>query len=185
MKYYKTHFTPSLKSFQSAILPMQIVQIDDSPCDVFTADEEHRESLTAPNLTAAIDCYTGMVTGLSVSFFASSSRTILEVLVQSILLKDEYTNTYQTQHEWPIQGFPVIILVDNGMDYRAEVLKNFCKKHDIIIEFVPLRTPRYFCKKHDIIIEFVPLRTPEFSPDVSFSRLPKAYQTRSCRLVLK
>lgn len=142
-KYYKSHFTPTLTSFQGGILPMQVVQMDNTPFDVLPVDEDEREALSAPDMTAAIDCYSGMISGFSVSYFPSSSRTILEVLVQSILPKTEFVDTYETQHEWPIQGFPVVILVDNGMDYRASVLKSFCKKYDIIIEFVPLRTPRY------------------------------------------
>ncbi len=142
-KFQKASFTPSLKSFQGGLLPMQVIQMDNSPYDVFTVDEAEREPLTTPYLTAAIDCYSGMITGFLVSYFPSSSRTVLEVLVESILPKGRCTNVYETQHPWPIQGFPVVILVDNGMDYRSKSLKDFCTKYDIIIEFVPLRTPRY------------------------------------------
>lgn len=142
-KYYKSHFTPSLKSFQGALFPMQVLQLDNTSFDVFPVDEDERECLATPYMTAAIDCYTRAITGFSVSYFPSSSRTILEVLVQSILPKKNYVNVYETQHEWAIEGFPVVILVDNGMDYRSKALKHFCKKYDIIIEFVPLRTPRY------------------------------------------
>jgi hypothetical protein len=142
-RYQKACFTPSLKSFQGGLMPLQVVQMDNSPYDVFTVDEAERKSLTTPYLTAVIDCYTGMITGFLVSYFASSSRTVLEVLVQSILPKTDYTNMYETQHEWPIQGFTVVILVDNGMDYQSKAVRDFCIKYDIIIEFVPLQTPRY------------------------------------------
>jgi putative transposase len=132
-----------LKSFQGAILPLQIIQVDNSSCDVKITDEENREALATPNITASIDCYSGMITGFNVSLFPSSSRSILETLVQTILPKDEYKCMYGAQNDWNIEGFPVVILVDNGMDYRSEILKDFCKKYDIIIEFVPIRTPRY------------------------------------------
>jgi len=141
--YQKSNFTPALKSFQGGLLPLQVIQMDDSPYDVFTVDETERESLSTPYMTAAIDCYTGMITGFIVSYFPSSSRNVLEVLVQSILPKTNYVNVYETQHDWPIQGFPVVILVDNGMDFRSKAVKDFCIKYDIILEFVPLRTPRY------------------------------------------
>ena len=84
-----------------------------------------------------------MITGYNISFFPSSSQTILEVLVQSILPKGEFKNTYSTEFEWKIEGFPVLILVDNGMDYKSNALREFCKKYDIILEYVPIRTPRY------------------------------------------
>jgi hypothetical protein len=141
--FLKSNFTPALKSFQGGLLPLQVIQMDDSPYDVFTVDEAERESLTTPNMTTAIDCYTGMITGFMVSYFPSSSRNVLEVLVQSILPKTSFVNVYETQHDWPIQGFPVVILVDNGMDFRSKAVKEFCIKYDIILEFAPLRTPRY------------------------------------------
>lgn len=142
-KFHKANYTPALASFQGACHPMQVLQVDNTSLDVFLVDSEERESLPTPYMTAAIDCYTRMITGFSVSLFPSSSRTVTEVLVQSILPKGRYEEAYATQQEWPVQGFPVVILVDNGMDYRAEKLRDFCLKYDIIIEYVPLRTPRY------------------------------------------
>jgi len=141
--FSKSHFTPSLKSFQGGSMPLQIIQIDNTKLDLFPVDEVSRESLSTPFMTAAIDCYTRMITGFTVSYYPSSAQSILEVIVQSILPKTDYTTTYETQNEWPVQGFPVVILVDNGMDYRSNALKDFCKKYDIILEFVPIRTPRF------------------------------------------
>lgn len=142
-KYLYANFTPSLKSFQGAILPLQIIQVDNSSCDVKVTDEENREALATPFLTASIDCYSGMITGLNISLFPSSSRSVLEVLVQTILPKDKYKSMYDAQNDWNIEGFPVVLLVDNGMDFGSEILKDFCKKYDIMIEFVPIKTPRY------------------------------------------
>ena len=141
--FYKANFTPSLASFQGAFAPMQIVQMDNTSFDLFPVDSEHRETLSTPNLTAAIDCYTRMSTGFSLSYFPSSSHTVLEVLVQSILPKETYATAHGTQLGWPIQGFPVLLLVDNGMDYQSEALKKFCLVYDIILEYAPIRTPRF------------------------------------------
>jgi len=142
-KYYKSSFTPSLASFQGAIAPMQVVQMDNTSFDVFPVDTEYRKQLSTPYMTAAIDCYTRMITGFDISYFPSSSRTVLDVLVNTILPKEIYTQTYNTEQGWPIQGFPVLLLVDNGMDYRSQYLREFCVKYDIIIEYAPIRTPRY------------------------------------------
>ena len=141
--HHKSYFTPSLASFQGAYVPMQIVQMDNTSFDVFPVDSEYREGLSTPYMTAAIDCYSRMLTGFSGSYFPSSSRTVLDVLIQSILPKESYVKTYGTQQGWPIQGFPVLLLVDNGMDYRSKALREFCIQYDIIIEYAPIRTPRY------------------------------------------
>ncbi len=142
-KYYKSNFTPSLNSFQGAYIPMQVIQMDNTDFDVFPVDSESRSQIRTPYMTAAIDCFTCMMTGFSLSYFPSSAQSVLEVLVQSILSKNNYTKIYNTQFDWTIQGFPVIIIVDNGLDYKSGAVKEFCKKYDIIIEYVPLRTPRY------------------------------------------
>lgn len=142
-KYYKAHFSPSLASFQGACAPMQVLQMDNTSFDVFPVDSEAREGLPTPYMTAAIDCYTRMLTGFSVSYYPSSTQSVLEVLVQSVLPKQKYVNAYATQQEWPIQGFPVLLLVDNGMDFRSQSLMDFCAKYDLIIEYAPIRTPRF------------------------------------------
>jgi putative transposase len=142
-KFMKSNFSPSLASFQGACAPMHVLQLDNTDFDVFPVDSESREGLPTPNMTAAIDCYTRLITGFDISYFPSSGRTVLDVLVQSILPKEDYTRTYDTQSQWPIQGFPVLILVDNGMDYRSKLLKEFCMKYGIILEFAPIRTPRF------------------------------------------
>ena len=140
---YKSTYEPSYKSFQGACMPMQVIQMDNTSQDVFLVDEKVREILNTPYLTAAIDCYTRMITGFNISFFPSSSQSVLEVLTQTILSKSEYTRNYETQFEWKIEGFPVVLLVDNGMDYRSNTVRDFCMKYDIILEHVPLRTPKY------------------------------------------
>lgn len=142
-EYVKTYYQPSLKSFQGAYQCLQVVEFDNSCCNIFIADEEKREYVDRPKMTAGIDCKSGMITGFNVSHFDSSSRSVLEALVQTILPKNDYTEVFNTQHDWSIQGIPVAILVDNGMDYRAKNLADFCKRYDIILEFVPIRTPRY------------------------------------------
>jgi putative transposase len=142
-KYYKSNFTPSLASFQGAFAPMQILQMDNTRFDVFPVDSEYRKQLSTPYMTVAIDCYSRMITGFDISYFPSSSRTVLDVLTNSILPKEKYRQIYNTEQSWPIQGFPVLLLVDNGMDYRSQTLRDFCLKYDIIIEYAPIRTPRY------------------------------------------
>jgi len=163
-KVYKSLFTPSLASFQGAVSPMQILQFDNTSFDVFPVDSEERLPLASPYLTAAIDPYTRMITGFYLSLHPASSLSALEVLVQSILPKEIFTGIYDTEEEWSIQGFPVLILVDNGMDYQSEDLKEFCIKYDIILEYVPLRTPRYkafieswFKVLHNALEEEMPL----------------------------
>ena len=104
---------------------------------------EELRPLSAPWLVATIDVYTGMITGAYLSLAHPNRLSILETLVQSILAKTNAEEKYEPIYDWLIQGYPVLILVDNGMDYRAEDVRRFCKKYDIIIEYAPIKKPQY------------------------------------------
>ena len=141
--WWKQHFRPALDTFRDAILPLQVVEIDNTPFDVFPVDSEEREPLAPPHLIAALDVHSRMITGYCLTFDHPSRLTALEVLAMTILSKDERVETRQTANPWPIEGLPVMVLVDNGMDFRAEDVKKFCLKYGIILEFAPVRTPEY------------------------------------------
>lgn len=138
---------PSLKSFQGAIMPMQVLQFDNTSFDVFITDSILQVSIGTPNLCAAIDCYTRMITGFELTLNSINRQSILETLVQSILNKEPFLEQIFSNDEvyssWNIEGFPVLMLIDNGMDYRSNDVRDFCLEFDIIIEFAPIRTPRY------------------------------------------
>ena len=53
-------------------MPLQIIQIDNTSLDVFTVDTESREIIGTPYLTASIDVYSGMITGIYLSLNAPS-----------------------------------------------------------------------------------------------------------------
>ncbi len=143
----KRELEPALKSFQGAIMPMQVLQLDNTPFDLFLQDRLIKKSIGTPNLCTAIDVYTRMITGFELTLNSINRQSILETLVQSILPKERYLDTLFDDNDyspkWDIQGFPVLILVDNGMDYRSKDIQRFCMEYDIILEFAPIRKPRY------------------------------------------
>ncbi|MDH5403437.1 MAG: transposase family protein [Candidatus Heimdallarchaeota archaeon] len=126
---------------------MQVLQFDNTHFDLFIQDEEVKRSIGTPNLCAAIDVYSRMITGFELTLNSINRQSVLETLVQSITPKDRYIENLFSKTDyypvWEIQGFPVIMLVDNGMNYRSEDVKRFCMEYDIILEFAPIRTPKY------------------------------------------
>src|SRR5271157_5223438 len=140
---WRREFRPALDTFKDAVMPLQVVEIDNTPFDVFPVDEESRESLGTPYLVAALDVYSQMVTGYYLTFDHPSRVTALEVITMTILPKEMKVAWRQTANQWPIEGLPVLILVDNGMDYRAGEVKAFCRQYGIILEFAPIRTPEF------------------------------------------
>ena len=80
----------------------------------------------------------GMITGFELTLNSINRQSVLETLVQSISSKDNFIDQIFTDAEavttWDIKGFPVLMLVDNGMDYRSDDVKKFCLEFDIILD---------------------------------------------------
>lgn len=141
--HYMTHYSLSLGSFQGATMPMQVLQLDNTSFDVHLVDTKTRSYIGTPHLCSMIDLYTRMITGIFLSIEPINSQSVLETLVQSILPKHEYVQKYDLELDWPIQGIPMLILVDHGKDFQSKAVREFCKQYRIIFESVPQGTPRY------------------------------------------
>ena len=130
-----------------ASYPMEIVQIDHTRVDVFLRDEQTGCVLGRPWITIAIDVFSRMVVGYYVAFEAPSALSVGLCISQLILSKEtwlrERVEYFGQLPEWPCYGRPVRIHVDNAREFRGDVLKRACEKHDIDINFRPVKTPHY------------------------------------------
>ena len=124
-------------------MPLQVVEIDNTPFDVFPVDEEVGTRWARRTLSRRLDVYSQMVTGYYLTYDHPSRVTALEVITITILPKEKKVAWRQTANPWPFEGLPVLILVDNGMDYRAEDVKAFCLQYGIILEYAPVKTPEF------------------------------------------
>lgn len=139
----KNKFSPVPGQYPGADYPLSVIQIDHTPVDIILVDDIHRKPIGRPWLTVAIDVYSRMVTGYYLSFDPPSGTSVAMCIAHSIIPKEEWLRLHKIDSEWPVWGFPNMVHVDNGADFRAENFRQSCLMYGIHLSFRPVKTPRY------------------------------------------
>ena len=133
----RTKYEPAPNKFE-ADYPLQLIEIDHTPCDIILVDDEHRLPIGRPWITVAIDIYSRMIVGYYLSMNAPSVTSVGMCVSNVILPKDTLLAKFDVNSNWNVWGFPETIHVDNGADFRAEAVKKAGLAHGINIEFRPV-----------------------------------------------
>ncbi|MCT7511735.1 Mu transposase C-terminal domain-containing protein [Aliarcobacter cryaerophilus] len=133
----RTKYEPAPNKFEAAY-PLQLIEIDHTPCDIILVDDEHRLPIGRPWITVAIDIYSRMIVGYYLSMNAPSVTSVGMCVSNTILPKDTLLAKFDVNSNWNVWGFPETIHVDNGADFRADAVKKAGLAHGINIEFRPV-----------------------------------------------
>ena len=133
----RTRYEPTPNKFE-ADYPLQLIEIDHTPCDIILVDDEHRLPIGRPWITVAIDIYSRMIVGYYLSMNAPSVTSVGMCVSNTILPKDTILAKFDVNANWNVWGFPETIHVDNGADFRADAVKKAGLAHGINIEFRPV-----------------------------------------------
>ena len=133
----RTKYEPAPNKFE-ADYPLQLIEIDHTPCDIILVEVEHRLPIGRPWITVAIDIYSRMIVGYYLSMNAPSVTSVGMCVSNTILPKDTLLAKFDVNSNWNVWGFPETIHVDNGADFRAEAVKKAGLAHGINIEFRPV-----------------------------------------------
>ena len=133
----RTKYEPAPNKFE-ADYPLQLIEIDHTPCDIILVDDEHRLPIGRPWITVAIDIYSRMIVGYYLSMNAPSVTSVGMCVSNTILPKDTLLAKFDVNANWNVWGFPETIHVDNGADFRADAVKKAGLAHGINIEFRPV-----------------------------------------------
>lgn len=133
----RTRYEPTPNKFE-ADYPLQLIEIDHTPCDIILVDDEHRLPIGRPWITVAIDIYSRMIVGYYLSMNAPSVTSVGMCVSNTILPKDTLLAKFDVNANWNVWGFPETIHVDNGADFRADAVKKAGLAHGINIEFRPV-----------------------------------------------
>lgn len=133
----RTRYEPTPNKFE-ADYPLQLIEIDHTPCDIILVDDEHRLPIGRPWITVAIDIYSRMIAGYYLSMNAPSVTSVGMCVSNTILPKDTLLAKFDVNANWNVWGFPETIHVDNGADFRADAVKKAGLAHGINIEFRPV-----------------------------------------------
>ena len=142
-KATRQRFAPVQGSFPGADAPLRVVQIDHTPVDLELVDDIHRRPIGKPWITLAIDVYSRMVAGFSVSFDPPSSLSVGLCLTHAIVPKERWLAKYELASTWPVWGFMDAIHCDNAKEFHGAMLQKACENYGIDLLFRPVQRPHY------------------------------------------
>jgi putative transposase len=124
--------------------PMAVLQIDHTPVDLVLVDEASRQPIGRPWLTVAIDVMSRCVAGFLVSFDPPGATSVGLCLAHAALPKAAYLARLGIQGlDWPVDGKPGRLYVDNGAEFHSAALSRGCEQHGIVLDYRPVATPHF------------------------------------------
>jgi len=123
--------------------PFDLVQIDHTLVDVILVDDIERMPIGRPWLTLAIDVGTGMVAGFSISLDPPSSLSVALAISHLCLPKNEFLRRREIDFEWPAQGLPRRIHLDNAKEFHGLALSRGCREYGIAVSYRPPLRPNF------------------------------------------
>ena len=122
---------------------LERVQIDHTPVDLIVVDERTRKPLGRPWLTLAIDVASRMVCGFFLSRIPPSTISVALALAHCVAPKDLWLADRELSFEWPVNGLPDLVYMDNAKEFRAEALRSAAQEYGIDLEFRPKGLPHF------------------------------------------
>lgn len=123
--------------------PLSLVQIDHTLVDVIVVDSITREPIQRPWLTLAIDVHSRCVAGFHLSLEPPSATSVALCIAQAALSKASWLMAHNIEGEWPVQGVPERLHLDNAKEFHSEALRRGCDQYGIAVDYRPVRTPHY------------------------------------------
>ena len=122
---------------------LDIVQIDHTQADAFVVDPWFRRSMGRPWLTLAIDIASRCVVGFYVGMERPNAGTVALLLSRIALPKAPWLAALGATAEWPMQGIPRILHLDNAAEFKSKALRAGCTQYGIDLMYRPVGKP-YF-----------------------------------------
>ncbi len=124
-------------------VPLEEIQVDESPLDVMLVDERHRLPIGRGFMSVATDVCARVVYGFSIYLQHPSFFTFGQCMSMGILPKEEYLRRLGVKGKWPVWGLPggITIHSDNAKWYRGKDLKRFSDNYHLSTTFRPKKTP--------------------------------------------
>jgi putative transposase len=149
-------------------IPLERVEIDHTRIDLIVLDEEDNLVLGRPTLTICKDSATRYPLGYYVGFEPPSYYTVMECLYHAIRPKENVRGQFGAEHDWKAYGIPTTLVVDHGVEFIGQDLKDACTLLNIQLTPAPVATPEF---KAGIERQFGTLNTGLFHtlPGTTFS----------------
>ena len=142
--------------------PLDLVEMDHTPLDLFVVDDEHMLPIGRPWITLATDRCTRIPLGWYIGFEPPSIHSVMQCLRFAILPKPDFNvifsgkvisywneqlagliDDFRIVNECPYHGFPRELSLDRGMEFISTDLADFCGSQGIDPQNAPRKKPEY------------------------------------------
>ena len=123
--------------------PLDLVQIDHTPVDLVLVDPIDREPIGRPWITVAIDAYSRCIAGFHITLEAPSATSVGLCLTHVAMDKTPWLALREVTADWPMQGKPRRIGVDNASEFHSQAFERGCDQHGIGIDWRPPGRPHF------------------------------------------
>lgn len=107
--------------------PLERVELDCTTLDLWCVSEEGIP-VGRPTVCAAIDCATGIILGLQVSWEAPNSSLVARTLYEVMLAKnDDFFDQHSIEHRYQAFGRPMAIFSDQGSENSGSIIESFVR----------------------------------------------------------
>lgn len=162
----RRHFKMA-KGHLSAEHPLDVVEIDHTPMNLYVIDDHALLPLGRPWLTAIKDRYSGVLLGFYVSFQKTGLSSIFGAVKHSLSSHHlAYELWPDIENPWPAFGRAVYYASDRGPDFVCQRYRNAIKALGSFWEYCERRTPwlkgsieRFFLTLEQTFFEAMPGRT--------------------------
>ncbi|WP_104018126.1 Mu transposase C-terminal domain-containing protein [Roseovarius nitratireducens] len=121
----------------------EVVQIDHTLVDVIVVDRVHRKPLQRPWLTLAIDVASRTVAGFYLTLEPPSALSVALTIQHLVQPKFDWLESLGIDADWPAEGLPETIHVDNAKEFRSKAMKRGAEEHGISLLYRPIGAPHY------------------------------------------
>lgn len=139
-QYARAKFRTSVEG-TLATRPLQRIECDHTLLNWVVICDRTGLPLGRPTLTIVVDSFSGYVVGIYVSFYGPGLTSVLNVLKNAILPKDDLAKAAGTKKPWIAFGIGETLLLDNGMEFHSAQFQLAAWELGIDLEYCRVRTP--------------------------------------------
>lgn len=127
-----------------AYYPLERVELDHTPVDILLVDEK-ANTLKRPYLILGIDKFTRQVLGFSIGIGNSVGWPEVALCIKHIITDKSYVKEIypSIKNDWNAFGLPKTIVVDNGLEFKNDPMKDAAYQIGSVLMFAPPKTPQW------------------------------------------
>jgi putative transposase len=139
-------------------------EMDHTVLDLMVVDPKTKMARGRPRITVAVEYTTGSLMGFDIDFSGTSSQAVLNCLKHAISPKNYVEERYpDVQGKWPCHGVPMVIKLDNGIEFHSKSVRDACYELGIEMQFCPVaqawykgRVERFFRTLNESLLSTLP-----------------------------